>query len=243
MGLDLWFREDVVRILASTQETMRSSIAASRPLDVAVADSYRDGFDDALRSVAVAFGICAPVSTGQAEARTGTRPEGRGRPFAADGRILSPGLVRTGPGTGGTMTALAGHESERGGAGTNLRHMGLALGLTFVVVLAIVVAKQMSTEAMAVVVGVVCGVLASIPTSVLLLVVLIRRDGQQREEAGRRRDASRYAPVVVIQGGQPQSLRPGHQPGYWPDPPPGPAASRQFHVVGGEDLLGDEGGY
>lgn len=60
MGLDLWFREDVVRILASTQETMRSSIAASRPLDVAVADSYRDGFDDALRSVAVAFGICVP---------------------------------------------------------------------------------------------------------------------------------------------------------------------------------------
>ena len=62
MGLDLWFREDIVRILASTQETMRNSIAASPPLDSMVADSYRDGFDDALRSVAVAFGICAPSS-------------------------------------------------------------------------------------------------------------------------------------------------------------------------------------
>jgi hypothetical protein len=61
MGLDLWFREDVVRILASTQETMRKSMAASPPLRVAAADSYREGFDDALYSVAVAFGICAPT--------------------------------------------------------------------------------------------------------------------------------------------------------------------------------------
>jgi hypothetical protein len=62
MGLDLWFREDVVRILASTHETMRNSMAAPLPLDAAVADSYRHGFDDALRFVAVAFGICVPGS-------------------------------------------------------------------------------------------------------------------------------------------------------------------------------------
>jgi hypothetical protein len=116
----------------------------------------------------------------------------------------------------------------------------VGLGLTFVVVLALVVAKQMSTEAMAVVIGVVCGVLASIPTSVLLLVVLIRRDGQRQEEVSRRRDASRSQPVVVIQGGVPQALQQGPQPGYWPSPPPGPSASRQFRVVGGDDLLGDE---
>ena len=139
------------------------------------------------------------------------------------------------------MTAMAGHEAERDSTGMNLRHVGVAFGLTFVAVLAVVVAKQMSTEAMAVVIGVVCGVLASIPTSVLLLVVLIRRDGQ-RQEAGRRRDALRNAPVVVIQGGVPHPLQPGPQPDYWPTPPPGPAASRQFHVVGGEDLLGDERG-
>jgi hypothetical protein len=144
---------------------------------------------------------------------------------------------------GGAMTAMPGHEAERSGAGMNLRHVSMAFGLTFVAVLAIVVAKQMSTEAMAVVIGVVCGVLASVPTSVLLLVVLIRRDGQRQGETGRRHDASRNAPMVVVQGGVPQPLLPGLQRGYWPVSPPGPAASRQFHVVGGEDLLGDEGRY
>ncbi len=55
MGLDLWFREDVARILASTQETMRASQAAS-----GVNEAYQQGFVDALRSVAVAFGVTAP---------------------------------------------------------------------------------------------------------------------------------------------------------------------------------------
>jgi hypothetical protein len=108
--------------------------------------------------------------------------------------------------------------------------------------LGVVVAKQMSTEAMAVVIGVVCGVLASIPTSVLLLVVLIRKDRKQPEDGDRRRDAAQMPPVVVVQGGVPQSLPAGSQSGYWPTPPPGPMGSRQFHVVGGEDLFSDEGG-
>jgi hypothetical protein len=123
----------------------------------------------------------------------------------------------------------------------SMKHIGALFGLTFVVVLAVVVAKQMSTEAMAVVIGVACGVMASIPTSVLLLVVLIRKDRKEPDEGGRRSDASRYPPVVVVQGGVPQSLYPGPQAGYWPTPPPGPTSSRQFHVVGGDDLLGDEG--
>ena len=97
MGLDLWFREDVVRILASTQETMRNSIAASPPLDTMVADSYRDGFDDALRSVAVAFGICAPSSlaahgrgtTRALQEEAGREPRARGfatRAWSDNGR-------------------------------------------------------------------------------------------------------------------------------------------------------------
>jgi hypothetical protein len=141
------------------------------------------------------------------------------------------------------MTALAGHESQQGSAGMGLKHVAMALGLTFVVVLAIVVAKQMSTEAMAVVIGVVCGVLASIPTSVLLLVVLIRKDGRKYEDASREHGASRDAPVIVIQGGMPQSLQPGPQPSYWPSAAPGPVTNRRFHVVGGEDLLGDDRGF
>ena len=58
MGLDLWFREDVARILASTQETMHNSLGAVPPLDPEKADAYQQGFGDALRAVAVAFGVC-----------------------------------------------------------------------------------------------------------------------------------------------------------------------------------------
>lgn len=55
MGLDLWFREDVARILAATQETMLASQAASL-----INEDYQLGFRDALRAVAVAFGVVAP---------------------------------------------------------------------------------------------------------------------------------------------------------------------------------------
>jgi hypothetical protein len=55
MGLDLWFREDVARILASTQETMQASQAAT-----IVNEDYQQGFVDALRAVAVAFGVASP---------------------------------------------------------------------------------------------------------------------------------------------------------------------------------------
>ena len=55
------------------------------------------------------------------------------------------------------------------------------LSLCFVIVLAVVVARQMSTEAMAVVIGIVCGVLSGIPTSVLLLVAMSRRDSAKAD--------------------------------------------------------------
>jgi hypothetical protein len=60
MGLDLWFREDVARILASTYETMTSSLGAVSVLDAEVADAYQQGFADALQAVAVAMGVCPP---------------------------------------------------------------------------------------------------------------------------------------------------------------------------------------
>ena len=125
----------------------------------------------------------------------------------------------------------------------SVRQIAILLGLVFVVVLAIVVGKQMSTEAMAVVVGVVCGVAASIPTSVLLLVAFGRRDRQSCEEIERRNRQRDYPPVVVIQGGAPQALSPAQQAGYWPAPMPGSATNRQFHVVGGDDLLVEDDRY
>ena len=138
--------------------------------------------------------------------------------------------------------------SERGvdagsyGAGVGIGKALVVAGLVFAVTLAIVVGKKMSAEAMAVVVGIVCGVAAAIPTSVLLLVVFTRRDRQQRYEMEARPRQHGSPPVVVIQGGAPQAL-PGPQAGYWPAGDPGPAVNRQFHVVGGEDLMADDGRY
>jgi hypothetical protein len=127
-----------------------------------------------------------------------------------------------------------------GDGAASLKQIAFALGLVFAIALAVVVGKQMSAEAMAVVVGVVCGVAAGIPTSILLLIVLTRRDRKRTEELDRQRGQYGYPPVVVIQGGSPQALPPGSQGGYWPAPQPGPASQRQFHVVGGDELLWDD---
>ncbi len=59
MGLDLWFREDVARILASTHETMAASMRAAPPLDPETAEAYQRGFQDALRAVGMAFGVAS----------------------------------------------------------------------------------------------------------------------------------------------------------------------------------------
>lgn len=130
-----------------------------------------------------------------------------------------------------------------GGEGLGLKQVLLLVGLVFAITLAIVVGKKMSAEAMAVVVGIVCGVAAAIPTSVLLLVVLTRRDRQQLDDVEARSRQYGSPPVVVIQGGAPQALPPGPQAGYWPAPQPGPTVNREFHVVGGEDLMIDNGRY
>jgi hypothetical protein len=125
----------------------------------------------------------------------------------------------------------------------SLKQSGAVLGLVFAAVLAVVVGKQMSGDAMAVVVGVVCGVLAGIPTSVLLWVVLTRRDRYRADEMERQAQRGAYPPVVVIQGGTPQGLQAGPPAGYWPPPAPGSPANRQFQVVGGDDLVVDDGRY
>jgi hypothetical protein len=81
MGLDMWFREDVARILASSQETAAGLGSAVPALDPQTAAAYHRGFADALRAVAVAFGIAAPAGTAHA------------RPWrAVDADILQPGL-------------------------------------------------------------------------------------------------------------------------------------------------------
>jgi hypothetical protein len=133
------------------------------------------------------------------------------------------------------------HDPE---GGLTIKQVCGAIGLVFAITLAVVVGKQMSTDAMAVVVGVACGVAAGIPTSVLLLVALTRRERRRAEDAERQmRQAERsFPPVIVIQGGAPQALPPGPQTGYWPSSTPWQPDRREFHVVGGDDLsVGDWG--
>lgn len=119
------------------------------------------------------------------------------------------------------------------------------LALVFVVVLAVAVAKQLSTEAMAVIIGVVCGVGAGLPTSVLLLAALSRRDRQRLDEIEQRtrRGQGAYPPLVVIQGGAPQALPSAPQAGFWPTPQSSAPARQGFRIVGGDDLLLDDNSY
>jgi|GEM_PF-2757641 len=66
MALDLWFRGDVVWILAGTHETMRCALAAAfsdnQDLDVhhlAFTDGYEQGFTNALRALSMSFGLAS----------------------------------------------------------------------------------------------------------------------------------------------------------------------------------------
>lgn len=108
------------------------------------------------------------------------------------------------------------------------RLLGLTV-LAFAVGLGAVVGYRMSSEAMAVVVGVVCGVLASIPMSLLILIVTRRMNPQHYEEQHyeRRRE---YPPIVVVNPGRVQQLPPLSSP-----PSPYPTrlpATREFKVIG-----------
>jgi hypothetical protein len=68
MGLDIWFREDVARILAAAHETRHFTAHATPPLDPERAQAYARGFDDALRALAVAFGLAGPTGSVDSEA-------------------------------------------------------------------------------------------------------------------------------------------------------------------------------
>lgn len=80
MGLDLWFRADVARILQATHEAMMSTAAAmgdQTPEDIGVrerAAGYRQGFGAALRAVATAFGLTEYSATDPPPSRYGRIP-------------------------------------------------------------------------------------------------------------------------------------------------------------------------
>lgn len=62
MGLDVWFQTDVARLLAATQEAMTATMNATATRDLDQTEAYGQGFNDAIRAVAVAFGVTVPSS-------------------------------------------------------------------------------------------------------------------------------------------------------------------------------------
>jgi hypothetical protein len=100
--------------------------------------------------------------------------------------------------------------------------------VAFAITLAVVVGNRLSAEATAVIVGLVFGVLASVPLS--LIVLLIVRRTERREPPPRWES---YPPVVVIQpGAQPQAQPPYLSPFAVPLATPN---QREFRIVGEED--------
>jgi hypothetical protein len=94
-----------------------------------------------------------------------------------------------------------------------MNRMILALAGVFIIALAIAIGSRLSNDAMAVIVGIVCGIGASIPTSLLMLFLLDKRDEAVREHE------PRPAPPAVVIVNQPVGSAP--QPQQYQQLPPG----------------------
>jgi len=128
-----------------------------------------------------------------------------------------------------------GMDSRGRRSGGRLSLVASVFGVTFAVVLAAIVGQRLSDQAISVLAGAVCGVGASIPTSLLIL-SLVRRRQESRPEPPRQ---GGYPPVLVIQSPPAANGFTPHQPGYLP--PYAQPMPREFTVVGGGDL--DDTGY
>ena len=119
---------------------------------------------------------------------------------------------------------------NRYNSGDRLKIFAGLVVLAFAVTLAVIVGNRLSDEAMAVLAGAVCGVGAAIPTSLLVVAVSRKQDGQRGQQyAQPHMQQGAYPPVVVVapQGGQQWA-------NDWRQPPPLTApVQRQFTVVGG----------
>ena len=119
----------------------------------------------------------------------------------------------------------------------------MVLGAVFCVTLAVVVGSRMSVDATALVVGVACGVLASIPTSLLLIWAISRRDGASTVNQHGGNGSYTYPPVVVVNPGSGSGRPAWGQPG-WPgyEELPLLAGGRQYKIVGEpETVVSSEG--
>ena len=108
------------------------------------------------------------------------------------------------------------------------------VALTFAVTLAVIIGNRLSDEALAVLAGAVCGVGAAIPTSLLIIAIMRRRDKPSEEWSEPRQPHPQqgyYPPVIVV---SPSSAQ--QQPQGWGGYPPSLTTpiQREFTIVGGE---------
>ena len=115
--------------------------------------------------------------------------------------------------------------------GTNsLRRSALWGAIAFGLAMALIVGLRLEKAALTAVVGVICGVGASIPTSLLVVTLLQKRDN--RRERGNRRFGGQ-PPVVVV---TPQSTPQFPPRETWPEEYTLPAqVQRKFSVIGEDE--------
>lgn len=113
----------------------------------------------------------------------------------------------------------------------------LAFLATIAVALIFIIGKRMTPDAMAVVVGIVCGIGASIPTSLVMLLLMRRRDRESEAEAQR---GMPQMPTVMIVNPSVGNPGPYQQPASQFMPSYGHTMPRQFQVVGA-DAQDDQG--
>jgi hypothetical protein len=108
------------------------------------------------------------------------------------------------------------------------------VALTFAVTLAVIIGNRLSDEALAVLAGAVCGVGAAIPTSLLIIAIMRRRDRPPEEWSNPHQPHPNqpqgvYPPVIVVTPSNAQQ-----QPG-WNGYPPSLTTpiQREFTIVGG----------
>jgi len=103
--------------------------------------------------------------------------------------------------------------------------------LSFGCVFAIVVGIRLEQAALTALVGVVCGVGASVPTSLLIVALLQRRDGKRYRR--HQRFASQPPVVVVTPQSIPQTQRQDGWSGEFSYPVP---TRRRFSVIGEDEV-------
>ena len=108
----------------------------------------------------------------------------------------------------------------------------LIMGVVFMITLAIVFGLRVSADALAVVIGVILGITASVPTTALVVYMLMRpRPNYQQQFPPQ---AAQQPPVVVINASDPARQLGAGPPPSWPTPGP-TVQARKWTVIGDTD--------